>query len=138
MDNEKKLRLIQVAKEFKVGLNTIVDFLHKKGVAIDSSPNTQVSSETYAIIEKEYGSNRSTQNARDNVRMKIATRPVSVSIEEEEKPKETPVKESTKEEIAQPRILGKIDIDKSGNVVKPKAEPKVEPKAEPKVSAVYS
>ena len=27
MDNSKKIRLIQVAKEFKVGLNTIVDFL---------------------------------------------------------------------------------------------------------------
>ena len=134
MDNEKKLRLIQVAKEFKVGLNTIVDFLHKKGVAIDSSPNTQVNSETYAIIEKEYGANRSTQNARDNVRMKIATRPSSVSIEEEAKPKEAPVKESPSEEIHQPRILGKIDIDKRGNVVKPTAATETPaPKAEPKV-----
>ena len=31
MGNERKLRLIQVAKEFKVGLNTITDFLQKKG-----------------------------------------------------------------------------------------------------------
>ena len=30
MGNERKLRLIQVAKEFKVGLNTITDFLQKK------------------------------------------------------------------------------------------------------------
>ena len=30
MSNERKLRLIQVAKEFKVGLNTITDFLQKK------------------------------------------------------------------------------------------------------------
>ena len=43
MENERKLRLIQVAKEFKVGLNTISDFLRKKGVAIDGSPNTQIS-----------------------------------------------------------------------------------------------
>ena len=32
MSNERKLRLIQVAKEFKVGLNTITDFLQKKGI----------------------------------------------------------------------------------------------------------
>ena len=32
MSNERKLRLIQVAKEFKVGLNTITDFLQKRRV----------------------------------------------------------------------------------------------------------
>ena len=35
MGNERKLRLIQVAKEFKVGLNTITDFLQKKGIKSD-------------------------------------------------------------------------------------------------------
>ena len=41
MGNERKLRLIQVAKEFKVGLNTITDFLQKKGIKSDGSPNTR-------------------------------------------------------------------------------------------------
>ena len=52
MGNERKLRLIQVAKEFKVGLNTITDFLQKKGIKSDGSPNTLVDSETYAVLEK--------------------------------------------------------------------------------------
>ena len=51
MGNERKLRLIQVAKEFKVGLNTITDFLQKKGIKSDGSPNTLVDSETYAVLE---------------------------------------------------------------------------------------
>ena len=55
MGNERKLRLIQVAKEFKVGLNTITDFLQKKGIKSDGSPNTLVDSETYAVLEKELG-----------------------------------------------------------------------------------
>ena len=38
MGNERKLRLIQVAKEFKVGLNTVTDFLQKKGIKSDGSP----------------------------------------------------------------------------------------------------
>ena len=46
MGNERKLRLIQVAKEFKVGLNTITDFLQKKGIKSDGSPNTLVDAET--------------------------------------------------------------------------------------------
>ena len=33
MGNERKLRLIQVAKEFKVGLNTVTDFLQKKEIS---------------------------------------------------------------------------------------------------------
>ena len=53
MENEnRKLRLIQVAKEFKVGLNTVTDFLHKKGVAIAGSPNTQINGDIYAMVEK--------------------------------------------------------------------------------------
>ena len=51
MENARKLRLIQVAKEFKVGLNTLADFLRKKGVATDGSPNTQISNEAYALVE---------------------------------------------------------------------------------------
>lgn len=38
MGNERKLRLIQVAKEFKVGLNTITDFLQKKGMMYTNFP----------------------------------------------------------------------------------------------------
>ena len=48
MSNEKKLRLLQVAKEFKVGIATITDFLAKKGVHIESSPNTLVEPDVYA------------------------------------------------------------------------------------------
>ena len=39
MDNNRKLRLIQVAKEFNVGFNTIADFLQKKGIQSDGSPS---------------------------------------------------------------------------------------------------
>ena len=52
MGNEKKIRLIKVAKEFNVGLNTITDFLHRKGIEVDSSPNAPIDADTYAILEK--------------------------------------------------------------------------------------
>ena len=52
MSNERKLRLIQVAKEFKVGLNTITDFLQKKGIKTDGSPNTLVEPNVYAVLER--------------------------------------------------------------------------------------
>ena len=49
MSNERRLRLIQVAKEFNVGINTITDFLHKKGIKNDGSPNALVDADTYAV-----------------------------------------------------------------------------------------
>ena len=133
MENEtKKLRLIQVAKEFKVGLNTVTDFLRKKGVAIDGSPNTQISGDIYAMVEKEFGANRAAASARDNIREKIATKQATVSIEE---PKAEPKRTiEVKDEVQQPRILGRVELDKKGNIVKPqpKPEPKPEPKPQPK------
>ena len=130
MENERKLRLIQVAKEFKVGLSTLTDFLHKKGVAIDGSPNTQISGEVYAVVEKEFGANRSSSSARDSIREKISTKQATISIEE---PKAEPKRNiEVKEEIVQqPRILGKVELDKKGNIVKPESKPE-QPKPQPK------
>ena len=80
MGNERKLRLIQVAKEFNVGINTITDFLHKKGIKSDGSPNTLVDAETYAVLEKEFGSNRAAASASPrNRRPSPSSRPASRS-----------------------------------------------------------
>ncbi len=116
MGNERKLRLIQVAKEFKVGLNTVTDFLHKKGIKSDGSPNTLVDEATYAVLEKEFGANRTAGNARDSVRERISQKQAIITIEQAKKieeEKEVVIKSnviSVKDEIPQPKILGKIDL----------------------------
>ena len=141
MGNEKKIRLIRAAKEFNVGLNTITDFLHRKGIEIDSSPNTPIDADTYAILEKEYGKNRPSGSELDSVREKM-NKKSSVTIEPTPAPQpkeEKPVIE-VKEEIVQPKVLGKIDLEpKKKAAPAPKAEPKKEekketPKAEPKAA----
>ena len=133
MGNERKLRLIQVAKEFKVGLNTITDFLQKKGIKSDGSPNTLVDSETYAVLEKEFGANRAAGNARDSIRERISLKQTTITLEEAKKQEREEEKEvviksnviSVKDEIQQPKFLGKIDLSP-----KPKAAPAPAPKAE--------
>ena len=117
-----------------MGLNTITDFLHRKGIEIDSSPNTPIEADTYAILEKEFGKNRPSGNELDSVREKMSKK-TSVSIEPAEtpQPKEEKRTIEVKEEIVQPKILGKIDLSPKKKVEAPKAEPaKVE---EPKVEA---
>ena len=133
MGNERKLRLIQVAKEFKVGLNTITDFLQKKGIKSDGSPNTLVDAETYAVLEKEFGANRAAGNARESIRERISLKQTTISLEEAKKQEREEEKEvviksnviSVKDEIQQPKFLGKIDLSP-----KPKAAPAPAPKAE--------
>ena len=145
MDNNKKIRLIQVAKEFKVGFNTLADYLQRKGLQSDCSPSSPVSAEVYAALEKEFGGNRQSGGERDAVRERIQQKG-SVSInsqsakDEEDDEEEVIVKTnmiSVKDEVRGPKILGKIDLD--GKKPEPKKEepkpvpaPAPEKKEEPK------
>ncbi|MBR4028971.1 MAG: translation initiation factor IF-2 [Alistipes sp.] len=134
MDNNRKLRLIQVAKEFKVGFNTLADFLQRKGLQSDCSPSSPVSDEVYAALEKEFGRNRQSGNERNAVRERIQQKgSVSISNTKEEQEETVVVKSNVinvKDEVRGPKILGKIDLNP-----KPKSEPKPEVKPEPKPEA---
>ena len=138
MTNNRKIRLIQVAKEFKVGINTIMDHLLKKGVTIDG-PNSPVTPEVYAILEKEFGTNRSiTGNERDNIRERISfNKQAAVTLEankQEEQPEQEVIIKSNvinvKDEVPQPKFLGKIDLGekKSEKVQLAAPAPAPEPK----------
>ena len=47
-------RLGKVAREFNVGIQTMVEFLHKKGHVVDPNPNAKIDDEQYIILQKEY------------------------------------------------------------------------------------
>ena len=136
MDNSKKIRLIQVAKEFKVGFNTLADFLQRKGLQSDCSPSSPVSPDVYAVLEKEFGHNRVSGNERNAVRERIQQKG-SVSItsqkEDETEAEEVVVKSnviSVKDEVRGPKILGKIDLNPKKEEPKREEPKKAEPKRE--------
>ena len=125
---EKKLRLVQVAREFKVGLGTITDFLEKKGIK-DIAPNTLVESDVYALLEKEFGGNH-LGGERANVRERMNLKQESVSLgdkkEHKSEEQEVVIKSGSfiRTEVPQPKVLGKIDLE-------PKSAPKAEAPAKP-------
>lgn len=125
---DKKVRLIQVAKEFGVGINSIVDHLHQKGISVDSSPMAQIDEPTYAVLEKEFGKNRPSKNDRDIVREKISQKPTTVSIEEAKTPEKRTI--DVKDEIPQLKVLGKINLNPVKEPVQEKPAVKEEPKPE--------
>ena len=57
-DSNFTIRLSKAAKEFNVGMGTILDFLAKKGFQVDSSPNTKLTADMYALLVKEYQGER--------------------------------------------------------------------------------
>ncbi len=134
---EKKLRLVQVAREFKVGLGTITEFLEKKGIK-DVAPNTLVESDVYALLEKEFGGNH-LGGERDSVRERMNLKQESVSLgdkkEHAHEEQEVVIKSGSfiRTEVPQPKVLGKIDLTpKSAPAPKPEAPAKpAEPKPQP-------
>ncbi|MFA6806427.1 MAG: translation initiation factor IF-2 N-terminal domain-containing protein, partial [Bacteroidales bacterium] len=57
-EENKTIRLNKVAKEFNVGISTLVDFLAKKGKSIENNPNTKIDKELYDILSSAFISER--------------------------------------------------------------------------------
>ncbi len=159
----KTIRLSKLAREFNVGIHTIVDFLHKKGYDYDSNPNTKVSEEALALLEKEYKIDLNLKKESEKIILKshrpkqevitIDDKPEEEVDEEEDyeeeipkaAPKKTPppvVKKKEQEEapIEKPKhedrlkIVGKVDLESVNKPAKKEAKPAEEmPKQEPPV-----
>lgn len=61
-DEVKPTRLNKAATELNVGISTIVEFLHKKGIVIEENPNTKITPEIFAILVKEYQSDKAAKD----------------------------------------------------------------------------
>ena len=140
-EGTKILRLSKLAREFNIGISTIVDFLAKKGISVDPNPNTKISSEAYQILAKEFQKEKSLKDEVRKTSLSFAKRE-SISLEddkaahagkaaeafeeEESEEKELIIKdnksflEEKKEEVSEakekaklagPRILGKLDAE---------------------------
>lgn len=115
-------RLSKVARNLNVGINTLVEFLHKKGITVEANPNTKIEEEQYNLlvaefskdkkIKKEAVENLERMHRKDDKRETIAIE----GYEIEEKPKKKVEKETIKTEIPdelKPKfnVVGSIDLD---------------------------
>jgi translation initiation factor IF-2 len=142
-DDIKATRLSKAAREFNVGISTIVDFLHKKGFDLDPNPNTKLPQEAYVLLVKEYSTDISVKKESEKLILKdLHRKKETVSIddfsqkkqpEESEKEEEIIVKDSfgskstdIKTEVKKPdiKLVGKIDLEKT---LKPKVREEIAP-----------
>lgn len=149
------IRLNKVTRDLNVGITTVVEFLQKKGHAIEASPNAKITEEQYAILVKEFSTDKNLRLESERFIQERQTKDRnkgSVAIEgydkaEPEKPKTDNMIKTVVPEEARPKFkpVGKIDldnlnkkVDKTPEVVVEKkvevktAEPVAEQKVEPK------
>ncbi len=118
------IKLIQVQRKLNVGINTVVEFLHKKGNPVEenANPNTRISDEQYALLVKEFGKDLP---AKDRDFATDRERKGGPSARKEEKIAE--IKTVVPEEF-RPKIVMKGHIDLDGGQHKNKKRQE-EPKA---------
>ncbi len=141
----KATRLSKAAREFNVGISTIVEFLHKKGFNLDPNPNTKLPHEAYTLLVKEYSTDISVKKESEKLQLKdlhkkketVTIDDVSDEIEgdDTEKDEDVLVKDSSgvkttvdiKTEIKKPdiKLVGKINLE---DTLKPKTEKEEAPK----------
>jgi translation initiation factor IF-2 len=144
MADEKGIRLGQASRKLNVGHNTILDFLAKKGFAVENNPNAKLTAEQFAMLAKEYASSASEKLEASGLTIGVKHEPtIPAKPEPEVHRKKTEeednvliknlgskeilkAKEETKPdkiEIEKPKlegfkVLGKVDLDKEKKVEK--------------------
>ena len=122
-----------------VGIATVVEFLQKKGYTVEANPNTKISEEQYAILVKEFSTDKNLRLESERFiqeRQNKDRNKASVSIEgfekQQEKPKSEDVIKTVVPEDARPKFrpVGKIDLDKLNGRKTDKVEKEPEQKKE--------
>ena len=150
-DLKNNIRLSKAAKEFNISPAMIVEFLGKKGHKVDSSPNTKLNGEMYALLVKEYQGEKEVKKNADQLG-DFSYKGKSISIDSARKNEEA--SNDFEEEEVTIRFNGSMSDDKQKKAqaekpiekkeekpqeeVKAKVEPKIEAKVETKVEEVVA
>jgi translation initiation factor IF-2 len=147
----KPVRLSKVAREFNLGMTTVVEFLASKGIEVEAKPNTKLDTETYALVRSNFQGDKETKQKaqasaatlqeRESITLASAKKRAVAKQEEEEpeidlsqfrKSEAAPVVKRTKPAEAEAPAVPKEEKP----VAKPAAKPAEEPaatKEEPEV-----
>ncbi|MEC7654324.1 MAG: translation initiation factor IF-2 N-terminal domain-containing protein, partial [Bacteroidota bacterium] len=140
-DANKPVRLSKAAREFNLGIGTIVDFLDSKGIQVEAKPNTKLDPEVYALVLSNFqgdkdakeAAQRSTVNVdRENISLAstkkrevekpessaekidlniFKTDEVKDEKAKEEKKEENQASEAPKLKASRLKVVGKVDFE---------------------------
>ena len=94
---ETNIRISKILKEFNIGLQTLIEFLTKKGIEVESNPNAKISDDAYGLVKNAFGADRDLKNEAKDVlpqKKKSADSPT-----QDEKPEKEPEELPEEKEI---------------------------------------
>lgn len=129
------VRINKVLKEFNVGLQTVIDFLAKKGFTVKNDMNAKLTDEQYQIIKNEFCSDKNLRNKADILISQRHTEKDKKSFQPKKSAEEikTEIPEDSKLQI---KPVGKIDLSRVGkpataptpaHILQPTKEPQAVP-----------
>ena len=126
-------KISKVAKDLNVGVNTAVEFLRKHNIEVEDNPNARIDDAAVELLVKEYSKDKDFKAQLDKY---TNTRKEEKKAAKTEKTKTDEIKTQIPD-TKTPKVVGKVELDSKGNVVKPKAAEttvvKEQPKAQPEV-----
>ena len=87
-EENKNIRLNKVAREFNVGITTLVEYLAKKGHKIENNPNTKIDEVMFNLLAKEFQSEKNVKETAQKIGLDYPGR-VPVTLENIEKTAES-------------------------------------------------
>tara|TARA_B110000503_G_scaffold28601_1_gene45779 strand:- start:673 stop:3330 length:2658 start_codon:yes stop_codon:yes gene_type:complete len=134
----KPIRLGKAAGELNVGMSTLVEFLARKDVSIDASPNTKLTPEQYAVLRVEFAADQSLKeltkqpvapkekketvslkDSHENTEEAAADAKVEELKTEEVKSAAPEIKAAETKDSSKLQVLGTIDLDKINSKTRP-------------------
>ncbi|MGE0561655.1 MAG: translation initiation factor IF-2 [Flavobacteriales bacterium] len=130
-DGSTVKRLSKVAREFNVGINTLVEFLSSKGIQIENNPNSKIDVDTYKVLVGEFQSEKSVKE--ESKKVSIGTQKETIVLEGHDVKKDEKVEEKSVEPVTTPapkedelKVVGKIDLTALNLRTRPDKKAKVQ------------
>ena len=146
MSEEKMMRLGQIARKLNVGTATIVESLAKKGYEVENNPNSKITLDQVAMLEKEFKSSALEKEEASHLSIGKRHEPLEQELPKPEKVAEPtpapaplakapePVVEKITTEAPKLegiKVLGKVDLERKPTPTPPPA-PQPKPSPAPK------
>ncbi len=104
---KKIVRLSKAAREFNIGMNTIIEFLEKKGFKMESSPNTKLAPEMYELLVNEFQAEKAVKEEAHKKGLEFVGKQ-TISIEDK-------LKQEKKDELPEEEPLETEELFIKGN-----------------------
>ena len=111
-----RVRLNKACKECNVGLQTLVEFLQKKGFKdVEADHNARITDEQYELVQAEFNGDAGMRQQAQKLTSSRKTKEKKDTIVLTDDSEAVPVAE-----VHKPKVVGHIELDKKGNPVVPK------------------